>query len=310
MKMSIVTTSYQSEATIVEFIERMHSAAANLMINYELLIVDDGSTDTTKEKIKDLLPLYSSMQLIELSRNFGHHQAILLGLEQAQGDLIFLIDSDLEESPELIIRFYDETISSNSDVIYGVSEKHGDGFLRKIMSRTFWSLFRRYTKLRIPRGICTVRMMNRKYLNSLLRHKEVNVFLAGLWEITGFIQRPVVIEKGYKGKTGYTFSKRLDLALTSLISFSGRPLRFIAGFGASIVLFASISIVILILRNLSGHDSSQGWLSLITVITLFGGFQILFIGMVAIYVASILEEVKARPRAIVANFWNNDEPSN
>jgi len=149
--------------------------------------------------------------------------------------------------------------------------------------------------------------MTRRYVNSLLLHKEVNVFLAGLWEITGFVQKPLNITKIYKGTTSYTFGKRLDLALTSLISFSGRPLRLIAIVGVSIVSFALLMLFVLVLRHFLVEDKSQGWLSIITVVILVGGFQILSIGMVAIYVASILDEVKARPRAIIANIWPKEK---
>jgi putative glycosyltransferase len=145
--------------------------------------------------------------------------------------------------------------------------------------------------------------MTREYVDALLQHKEVNVFLAGLLEITGFVQKPIKIVKIYKQKTSYTFPKKFDLALTSLISFSGRPLRFIAALGACIVLIALILLATLIARNFFFEDSAQGWLSIVTILILFGGIQILSIGMVAIYVASILEEVKARPRTIISKIW-------
>jgi putative glycosyltransferase len=303
MKLSIVTTSFQSSSTIGTFVERVHAAAKKLAISYELIIVEDGSTDDSKNKIIQLLPTYKNMKLIELSRNFGHHQAILIGLEQARGEHVFLIDSDLEEAPELVELFYSEILKSNVDVVYGVSNKLGAGKSDQILSKIFWRLFRKYTTLKIPKGICTVRIMNQKYVNSLLLHKEVNVFLAGLWEVTGFTQKPIEVTRVYKGTTNYTYGKRLDLALTSLISFSGRPLRLIAVSGASIVLLASLMLFVLTIRHFIVEDASQGWLSLMTVIIFVGGIQILSIGMVAIYVASILEEVKARPRAIVANIW-------
>jgi putative glycosyltransferase len=303
MKLSIVTTSFQSTSTICTFVERVDAAAKQLAISYELIIVEDGSTDDSKNKIIQLLPTYKNLKLIELSRNFGHHQAILIGLQQARGEHVFLIDSDLEEDPELVTLFYSEILDSNVDVVYGISQKIGAGKSDQILSKIFWRLFRKYTKLKIPEGICTVRMMNQKYVNSLLLHKEVNVFLAGLWEVTGFTQKPIEVTKVYKGTTNYTYGKRLDLALTSLISFSGRPLRLIALSGASIVFLASLMLFVLTIRHFIVGGASQGWLSLMTVIILIGGIQILSIGMVAIYVASILDEVKARPRAIIANIW-------
>lgn len=303
MKMSIVTTSYQSTLTIVNFVERMHISAKDLQISYELIIVDDGSTDDTKDKTRQLITKFKNTRLIELSRNFGHHQAILLGLDHAEGEYIFLIDSDLEEAPELLGRFYSEILNTKADVVYGVSDKHGVNWLQKASSNFFWEFFRKHTKLEVPKGICTVRIMNRQYVNSLLQHREVNVFLAGLWVITGYQQKPIIIEKVYKGTTNYTFGKRLDLALTSLISFTGRPLRLIAVFGALTVFVALLLLLTLIFGHFIFEGTSQGWLSVITLIVLFGGFQILAIGMVAIYVASILEEVKARPRAIVSKIW-------
>jgi putative glycosyltransferase len=306
MKLSVVTTSFQSSLTIGTFVERIHVAAEQLGISYELIIVEDGSTDDSKNKIIQLLPIYKNMKLIELSRNFGHHQAILIGLEQAQGEYVFLIDSDLEEVPELVTLFYNEILDSNVDVVYGITKLIGAGKPSQILSQIFWKLFRKYTKLKIPKGICTVRMMKEKYVSSLLLHKEVNVFLAGLWEVTGFTQKAVEVTKVYKGTTNYTYGKRLDLALTSLISFSGRPLRVIAVSGASIVLSALIMLFGLTVRYFIVNKAPQGWLSLMTVIILFGGIQILSIGIVAIYVASILEEVKARPRAIIANIWPED----
>jgi putative glycosyltransferase len=307
MKLSIVTTSFQSSSTIGSFIERIHVVANQLPVSYELIIVEDGSTDDSKNRIMQLLPAYKNMKLIELSRNFGHHQAILMGLEQARGEHVFLIDSDLEEAPELLTLFYGKILESNADVVYGVSSKYDANKSDQIISNVFWRFFRRYTKLKIPKGICTVRIMTQKYVNSLLLHKEVNVFLAGLWEVTGFIQIPLEVTRVYKGTTSYTYGKRLDLALTSLISFSGRPLRLIALSGASIVLFALLMLFVLLGRHFIVEDSPQGWLSVITVIILVGGIQILSIGMVAIYVASILEEVKARPRAIIANIWPREK---
>jgi putative glycosyltransferase len=306
MKLSIVSTSYQSKDTIERFIERIHVATNSLGIQYEIILVDDGSNDESKEIIKSLIPRHQNMKLIELSRNFGHHKAIMLGLEHAQGEYVFLIDSDLEEDPELVIEFFQRIAASNDDVIYGISENNGTNWLQKVISRTFWRLFRRYTKLSIPRGLCTVRIMKRNYVQALLLHKEVNVFLAGLWEITGFVQTPTIVNKTYKGSTEYTFARKFELALSSLISFSGRPLRLIALFGASVVFIALFMLFALVSRQLISGNAPEGWLSIITAITLFSGIQILSIGLVAIYVASILEEVKARPRTVIAKIWNKD----
>jgi putative glycosyltransferase len=301
VRLSIVTTTYQSSSTISQFIQRIVNAAQKITLEYELIIVDDGSTDDSVAKVEEALSKSRSIKLIKLSRNFGHHQAILSGLQNAVGEVIFLIDSDLEEAPELLGVFWNEFQASNSDVIFGVEKTSSKNWHTRIISKLFWRLFNRYTRIQIPEGICTVRLMNRNYVQALLSHKEVNIFLAGLWEITGFKQSPLIIEKLYKGSTTYGYKKKLDLALTAIVSFSGRPLRIIALFGLALVLSAFSILILLIMRYFLVGESIQGWLSLVGLIVMFGGIQVISIGIVAIYVATILEEVKSRPRVIISS---------
>jgi putative glycosyltransferase len=306
MKISIVTTTHESAPTVIEFLNRIDNAVKKLNSLYEIIVVDDGSTDDTIKIVKHAQKKNKNIKCVELSRNFGHHQAILFGLEKTSGDLVFLIDSDLEESPELILDFYSEIVDSNADVIFGVSEKLHGNILSKTLSFFFWRLFKYFTKIKIPKGISTVRIMKRQYVNALISHKEVNIFLAGLWAITGFNQKPKKILKSYKGSSHYSLRKKLDLALISFVAFSGKPLRAIAKFGFATVMLALVMLTGIVLKFFISDQKSQGWLSLLTVIILFGGLQILSIGLVAVYVASILEEVKARPRVIVRNIWPRD----
>ncbi len=303
MKFSIVTTSFQSESTIEEFVHRINKAVGSVSKSFEIVIVDDGSTDQTKAKLQILLKDFNQLRVLELSRNFGHHKALLAGLEYCTGEIVFLIDSDLEEAPELFQDFLKELNKSGADVVFGLNVKNQSGLLRRLFSSFFWRVFRRYTNVRIPAGVCTVRIMSRQYVDALLLNKEVNVFLAGLWEITGFNQHSIPITKDYKGSTSYTLGKRVDLALTSLISFSGKPLRIIAMVGIFSVLSSLLLLAILVFRFLVGDETPEGWLSVITLLVFFGGLQIFSIGLVAIYVASILEEVKKRPRTIVSRIF-------
>jgi putative glycosyltransferase len=303
MKFSIVTTSYQSESTIEDFVHRINNVVIEVSNDFEIIVVDDGSTDQTRTKFQCLLKEFNKLKVLELSRNFGHHKALLAGLEHCTGEIVFLIDSDLEEMPELFQEFLNAFMDSGADVVYGLNAKNQAGWLHGLFSSFFWKMFRRYTNVRVPSGVCTVRLMSRRYVNALLLHKEVNVFLAGLWEITGFDQRPLQIKKNFKGSSSYTLGKRIDLALTSLISFSGKPLRIIAMIGIFAVLASLLLLALLISRFLVGDDTPEGWLSVITLLVFFGGLQIFSIGLVAIYVASILEEVKRRPRTIVSRIF-------
>lgn len=303
MKFSIVTTSYQSESTIEEFVHRINNVVIEVSKDFEIIVVDDGSIDQTRTKLQYLLKEFNKLKVLELSRNFGHHKALLAGLEHCTGEIVFLIDSDLEETPELFQEFLNVFMDSGADVVYGLNAKNQTGWLHGLFSSFFWKMFRRYTNVRVPSGVCTVRLMSRRYVNALLLNKEVNVFLAGLWEITGFDQRPLQIKKNFKGSSSYTLGRRIDLALTSLISFSGKPLRIIAMIGIFAVLASLLLLAILISRFLVGDDTPEGWLSVITLLVFFGGLQIFSIGLVAIYVASILEEVKRRPRTIVSRIF-------
>jgi putative glycosyltransferase len=306
MKFSIVTTTYNSTSTIVPFVQRIHQTAKSLGNDFEIVIVDDGSTDDSVFQSRNLIKSFKEIVLVELSRNFGHHEALLCGLEKSKGDFVFLIDSDLEESPELLKTFYNELSDSNFDVVFGVSDRENIGLISRSSSSLFWKLFGTLTKLQIPVGVCTVRLMNRRYVDALLLHKEINVFLAGLWAVTGFKQKSFKIKKVYKGSSSYTFRKKIDLAFTSLVSFSGRPLRLIALVGMCLVVIALLMLSILIIRYFIWGDSSEGWLSIVSLLVLFGGLQIAAIGLVAIYVASILDEVKSRPRTIVTKVWKEE----
>lgn len=196
MKLSIVATLYQSASYIAEFHQRA-SAAAILYAgqDYEIILVNDGSPDNSLEISVELAEVDSHVVVVDLSRNFGHHKAMMTGLSYAKGKAVFLIDSDLEEEPEWLIGFSEQMVVEKCDVVFGVQERRKGGLIERWSGRWFYWLFKALTGLALPENIVTARIMSRRYVDALLRHEEREVFMAGLWFITGFIQRPQTIKK-------------------------------------------------------------------------------------------------------------------
>lgn len=300
MKLSIVATLYQSVAYIDEFYRRMRAAAQILVgDDYEIILVNDGSPDDSVDMAVQLTEHDSHVVVVDLSRNFGHHKAMMTGLAHASGEQIFLIDSDLEEEPEWLLAFAEQMATDKSDVVYGVQEKRKGGLFERWSGQWFYGLFKLLTGLTLPENVVTARLMSRRYVDALLRHEEREVFMAGLWHITGFVQRPHTIKKHCTSETTYTFSRKMSLLVNSVTSFSNAPLISIFYIGISISLFSSIYIAWLLINWMLLSKPLSGWTSVMASIWLLGGMIISFIGVVGIYLSKIFSETKRRPYTIV-----------
>jgi putative glycosyltransferase len=304
MKLSIVSTLYKSSPFIEEFIARSAAAAALVTSDLELVIVDDGSPDDSLKKALELKPLHPKMKIIQLSRNFGHHEAILTGLRHAQGDLIFLIDCDLEEAPEDLARFV-ETMEKDPevDVVYGVQRQRSKGVLDRLLGRAYYRVFNLLSDIEIPRNLTTMRLMSRRFVEALLEHDEVDVVLSGLWANTGFRQIPLEVEKKFKGTTSYDLRRQLRMLVRSVTSFSAKPLVYIFSLGLTISFIAFLAIVWITYQKLFAHVGLGGWTSLFVSIWFIGGLLMLSVGVVGIYVERIFRQVKQRPRTIVKKIF-------
>ena len=299
ISLSIVTTTFQSRGTILEFLNRMTQAANKLKINFEIIVIDDGSTDETRLILKDSLNKIPELKVLFLTRNFGHHKAILAGLEKAIGKSVFLIDSDLEEAPELLIEFFEKFSAGDSDVIYGFQTQRNDKGPRKILGKQFWKFFKWISNSNIPLNICTIRIMSAKYVKALLKYPESEVFLAGIWYDAGFKQEGIPVSKNKLKNSTYSFSRRVRLAITSIVSHSSKPLYVVGLLGILLTLLGLLLGGIQLLAWMTGSEYQRGWLSLFSAIILLGGFQILAISILMLYVAMVLSETKKRPRYLI-----------
>lgn len=266
---------------------------------YEIVIVDDGSEDGTIEILKTLVIEYPNLKVLALSRNFGHHSAIMEGLRAARGKFTFLLDSDLEESPELFNEFHKVFQRNNLDMIYGVDNFQNRPIVNRILSKSFWRLFKYMSGLNIPAGICTMRLMSRRYVDALLKHNETKLFLAGLWQITGFKQSSVPIDKGYKGSSSYSLKRKLNLAFESIVSFSEKPPRALIYFGTICAIISLVLMTLLVLPSILFGSELSSLKVLVLSNFLFWSLLVLFSGLILLYISIILQEVKSRPNTIV-----------
>lgn len=300
MRLSIVATLYQSASHIAEFHRRASAAAKQLVgEDYEILLVNDGSPDNSLELAVRLTETDGHVVVVDLSRNFGHHKAMMTGLAHATGHLIFLIDSDLEEDPAWVISFADHLTREHCDVVYGVQRQRKGGPFERWSGKLFYRLFRILSRLELPDNVVVARLMTQRYVKALLQHKESEVFIAGLWVITGFDQRPQIIEKRSAGKTTYTFQRKISQLVNSITSFSNAPLIGIFFIGSTISLLAGCYAAYLIVNWLVLADPPSGYTSLMVSIWLLSGMVTAFMGIIGIYLAKIYSETKRRPYTIV-----------
>jgi putative glycosyltransferase len=304
MRLSIVATLYQSAPHITEFHQRASAAAKQLVgDDYEIILVNDGSPDDSLDLAVQLTENDSHVVVVDLSRNFGHHKAMMTGLANTKGEQVFLIDSDLEEEPECLIAFAKQMQSDPCDVVYGVQEQRKGGWFERWSGQWFYRLFKALTGLALPENVVTARLMTRRYVDALLRHEEREVFMAGLWHITGFAQRPQVIKKHCISETTYTLRRKMSLLVNSVTSFSNAPLIGIFYIGVSISLIAIFYIAYLIIHWMFLAKPLSGWTSVMASIWLLGGMVISFIGVVGIYLSKIFSETKRRPYTIVRQIY-------
>jgi putative glycosyltransferase len=298
MKLSIVTTLYKSGPYVEEFHRRASDAAQLITDDYEIVMVDDGSPDNSLDIACAIARIDSHLRVVELSRNFGHHKAMMAGLDHASGELCFLIDSDLEEDPALLQEFFDRMRSSDSDVVFGYEESRKGGALKGKGGMIAWHLINWLLSIEVPRNHCTIRLMRRGYVDALLLHRESSTVIGGLWVITGFNQLGIAISKEHRRETSYSFFLRLASLLNGITSFSTVPLNLMVVFGM-VVSLVSLAVGIFVILEKLTHNAAAGWASLIVSIWFMGGIIVFCLGVIGIYISRIFVETKNRPYVIV-----------
>jgi putative glycosyltransferase len=247
------------------------------------------------------------IRVIDLSRNFGHHKALMTGLSRARGELVLLIDSDLEEQPEWLQAFRAEMTRSGADVVYGVQQSRKGGVIERLTGTMFFALFNQMLTHPIPANIVTARLMTRRYVEALLQHQDQEIFLAGLWMLTGFEQRPVEVVKQSRGESSYSVRRRISVFVNAITSLSNRPLIYIFYLGAGMMLLSMVAAAGLAVTYLRGGIGQPGWASLMISIWFLGGLTVFCLGVIGVYLAKVFSESKRRPFTVVRAEYGTGE---
>jgi putative glycosyltransferase len=295
---------YYSAPYINEFYTRACAVAQKITNDYEIIFVNDGSPDDSLDIAVALYEKDPKVRVIDFSRNFGHHKAMMTGLMHARGNLVFLIDCDLEEEPELLERFYAEHKKDDGvDVVYGVQKARKGGFFEKISGNIFYWMFNLFSSYPVPSNIVTARLMSKRYVDSLVKHKDREVFMAGLWAITGFKQVPLMVTKHDKRNSSYDLRRKISILVNSITSFSNKPLLFIFYLGCAILFISSLAALHLIIRRVFFGILLAGWPSMMVSIWLLGGLTIFCVGVIGIYISRVFMETKERPYTIIRRIY-------
>jgi putative glycosyltransferase len=306
--LSIVTSMYRSAGFLHEFHNRCTAAAARLGVgSYEIVFVNDGSPDDSLRIAIELNARDPHVRVIDLSRNFGHHKALMTGLAHARGELVFLVDCDLEEDPDWLVTFYETLTTRSVDVVYGVQAERKGEWFERLAGRVFFSLFNRMLTHPIPINVVTARLMTARYVKALVSHRERELCLAGLWVITGFDQHAVVVRKGSRPDSAYSTRMRLSVFANAITSFSNRPLVYIFQIGVAVMALSVAAGGVLLYMSLNGRIGVPGWASIMVSIWFLGGLIIFCVGVIGMYLAKIFTEIKQRPYTIVRAEYGTDE---
>lgn len=302
--LSIVGTLYCSAPYLEEFVARALAAATGIDDAVEVVLVNDGSPDDSLAVARRLADRHPEVRVVDLSRNFGHHRAMMCGLEHARGDHVFLIDVDLEEPPELLPAFWQRMRDEgDADVVFGQLERRRGGWYPRTSGRLYYTLIRHLGDVPLTPNLATVRLMTRRYVDALLQYREREMFMAGLWHDAGFRQVAVPIEKGDKGESSYDLARKLSLVVNSVTAFSAKPLRMIFYTGVAISFAGTLFALYLAYRRLVHDIPVDGWTSLMVSLWFLGGLVILFLGIIGIYLSKVFIEVKQRPYSTVREVY-------
>ena len=255
MKLSIVTTLYKSSVYINEFYSRISQEVTKITDNYEIIFVDDGSPDDSLSKVIKIGEKDHHVKVIELSRNFGHHKAIMTGLNHASGDYVFLIDSDLEEDPELLGKFWEELNNDNQsfDTVCGIQKKRKGYLFEKVSGWLFYKIFNFFSEVKIPNNFLTIRLMKKKYVQNLLAFKEKQLVFSILTVLNGFKAKEIIVSKKNLNISTYNFFTKFNLLLNCITASSPKILKLSFYVGLFITINSVFYILYLIYKNELAH---------------------------------------------------------
>ncbi|MEQ1624246.1 MAG: glycosyltransferase family 2 protein [Sediminibacterium sp.] len=299
-KISIVVPACNEEGNIPVLVEALEKVLATINYDYQLIFVDDGSSDDTLPLIKALSITKHYIRYIGLSRNFGHQNALKAGLDLAGGHAVIMMDGDMQHPPELIPVML-ELWEAGNDIVYTIRKDHQDmPMMKRKTSNLFYNLINNLSDIELEQGTADFRLMDRRVVDVFKEFKESDLFLRGLVKWMGFKQSGIEYEPAerLKGKSKYTMKKMIRFALQGITSFSTKPLYIATYLG---MLFSLISLLYIpyIIYGFYFGQAISGWTSIIATIAFFGGLQLMILGIIGMYLGKLFQQSKQRPHYII-----------
>ncbi|HNI44008.1 MAG TPA: glycosyltransferase family 2 protein [Chitinophagales bacterium] len=308
--LSIIAPIYNEEKNIPELIDRLQKAALQITEQYEIILVNDGSRDSSLYQLRAATQRHQNIKYLSFSRNFGHQIAVTAGLDHATGKAIVIIDGDLQDPPELIPELYQKYTEGYKVVYAQRSERQGESWFKKITATLFYRILTKITNINIPIDTGDFRLIDQQVAAQLRRMPEHDKFLRGQIAWVGFRQTSVQFIRNERkhGTTNYPLSKMLRFAIDGITAFSNFPLRFASMAGIVVSSFAFFVILYALFSKFVLQQTISGWTSLIISSMFIGGIQLLTIGIIGEYISRINNEVRNRPIYIVEeqNFVSPD----
>lgn len=309
---SIVIPVLNEANNIYDLFERLKAVLIQTKASYEIVIVDDGSTDNTIAKLIELQEVYPQLLVIELSRNFGKEAALTAGLQHASGDAVITIDADLQDPPELILEMLEKWKEGNEVVTAVRTDRKTDTFSKRFTAKAFYWLMDQIADIKFQPNAGDFRLLDRKAVNALLSLPERTRFNKGLFAWIGFKNCFVFHARDARnaGASQFNFRKLLALAIDGITSFSNVPLRIFGVIGLSVALLSFIYGSYILLRTLLFGVDLPGYASIFVVVTFFGGLNLIGIGLLGEYIGRVFLETKQRPIYLVRTIYQKKQADN
>lgn len=300
-KLSVVIPVFNESSLIKELLTRVKNNIELITTNYEIIVVDDGSQDTTWREIERVVLDGTKIIGIKLSRNFGHHYAITAGLHKSVGEWVVVMDGDLQDRPEVIPDLY-QKVQEGFDVVFVTRKNRPEGIIYKIAQKLFYRVLRLLSGINFNSRQANFSIISRKVVEAFMLFPENARFYGSTIMWLGFNRSEIFADHGirFSGKPSYTLKKRIKLALDIIISFSNRPLKFAIGVGLIVSMFSIALTIWIIAQSLKDGNLVSGWATVITTILFSTGMIMTVLGISGVYIGEIFKQVKNRPLYIIS----------
>lgn len=309
---SVVSPVYKAEAVILELVSRISTSVETLTFDYEIILVDDRSPDCSWQKMVEIAKVNSKVKAVRLSRNFGQHYAITAGIDHARGEWVVVMDCDLQDRPEEIIRLYQKAIEG-FDAVLARRVERKDSFIKKMFSKVFYRTLGYLTGTHQDESIANFGIYHYKVISSIKSLRESIRYFPTMVQWVGFSSARLDVEHAERsqGKSNYNFNRLLRLALDIMLAFSDKPIRMVIKFGLLVALLSFVFVGLTVYKWLNNEIEVLGYASLIISIWFLTGCILVTIGVVGLYVGKTFEGVKNRPLYIIDDeIYNLDDSNN